>query len=103
MRHAFAVLALVALFAVPAMAYDGNVSKAALDKMGLSGMKTMSDTEGASIRGSGFALVFGFSNATGGSPDGYLRTSPPYPVAAGSNLSVGSGTFAFGGSIAFAQ
>ena len=101
MRHLVAVLALVALLAVPAMANDGNVSKSALEKMGLSSMKTMSDAEGALIRGSGFALAFGFSNATGGSPGGYLRTSPPHPVAAGLNLSVGSGNFAFGGSIAF--
>jgi hypothetical protein len=103
MRYVIAVLTLVALFAVPVMAYDGNVSKVALEKMGLSGMKTMSDADGALIRGSGFALVFGFSTATGGLPDGYLRTSPPYPVAAGVNLSVGSGSFAFGGSIAFAK
>jgi hypothetical protein len=103
MRYVIAVLALVALLAVPAMAYDGNVSQTTLAKMGLSGMKTMSDADGALIRGSGFALVFGFSNATGGSPDGYFRTSPPYPVAAGVNLSVGSGSFAGGASIAFTK
>jgi hypothetical protein len=101
MRHVIAVLALVALFAVPAMAYDGNVSKAALEKMGLSGMKTMSDADGALIRGSGFAVAFGFSYATGGLPSGYLRTSPPYPIAAGVNLSVGSGSFAGGASVGF--
>jgi hypothetical protein len=103
MKYIVFTLVLVMLFAVPAMAGNGNVSKGTLEKMGLSAMKTMTDVEGASIRGSGFALAFGFSNATGGFPSGYFRTSPPNPVAAGVNLSVGSGVFAGGGSIAFTK
>ncbi len=100
MRYVLAVLALVALFAVPAMAYDGNVSKAALEKMGLSAMKTITDSEGALIRGSGFARAFGFSFASGGVPDAYGFSTP---VKSGFSFSSGSGGFTGGGSIAFTK
>ncbi len=91
MRYVIFALALVALFAVPAMAYDGNVSKVTLEKMGLSAMKTMTDVEGASVRGRGFALAFGFSYATGGLPDGYLRTQSSASRGSGSKLIRGIG------------
>jgi hypothetical protein len=103
MRCVLLSLVLVALVAGPAMADNRNVPSSTLSKMGLASMTPVSDAAGVGIRGRGFALAFGFSRATGGSPDGYLSTSPPQPVAAGFNLSVGTGTFALGGSIAFTK
>ncbi len=47
MRCVLLALVLVALFAGQAMADNGNVPNATMDKMGLSGMKTMTDVEGA--------------------------------------------------------
>jgi hypothetical protein len=54
MKYVLPILALVALFAGQAMAGDGNVSQDMLAKMGLSGMQTMSDTQGSAVRGMGF-------------------------------------------------
>jgi hypothetical protein len=45
----FALLA--ALSSAPALAADGKVLHSSLAKMGLSGMKRMTDRDGASIRG----------------------------------------------------
>jgi len=104
MRYILLTLALVALFAVQAMANDGNVSNVTLEKMGLSAMKTMTDIEGALVRGKGYAMVWSSSYASGGLLDVKVRTSPPYskPVSV-STFSLGSGGFAFGGAIAFAK
>ncbi|HEY4759430.1 MAG TPA: hypothetical protein VIH42_02500 [Thermoguttaceae bacterium] len=103
MRYVLLTLALVALFVGQAVANDGNVSKATLEKMGLSAMKTMTDADATSIRGSGFAIAWGHSTAAGGLTRSYVSTSPPAPVAAGFKISVGSGVFAGGGSIAFTK
>lgn len=61
-----ALVALVALAAAPALAGDGQVSGKQLAALGLSGMKSMSDTQGMTVRGqssnaksSGSSLVFG--------------------------------------------
>jgi hypothetical protein len=47
------VAAVVGLFAGTAVASNGRVSERCLAKMGLSGMKTLSDEQGSQIRGAG--------------------------------------------------
>jgi hypothetical protein len=93
MKTLLSVAALVVLAAAPAMAGDGRVSHQSLAKMGLSGMQTMSDAQGMSVRGTSVAVVFGISHATisgeGGSAsstNGYFAAG--HHSASGANLSV---------------
>jgi hypothetical protein len=51
MKVLFGLAAVVAFSAVSAMAGEGRVSNNALANMGLSGMKSMTDTQGMHIRG----------------------------------------------------
>ncbi len=57
MKNVLLTLALVALFAAPAMAANGNLSNDMLSKMGLSGMQTMSDAQGTAVRGMGWVYA----------------------------------------------
>ena len=57
MKNVFLTLALVALFAAPAFAANGNLSNDMLSKMGLSGLQAMSDAQGTAVRGLGFVSV----------------------------------------------
>lgn len=63
---ALVLMVLVAVFASPALAGDGQVSGNQLAALGLSGMEPMSDTQAMAVRGqssnaksSGSSLVFG--------------------------------------------
>jgi len=129
MKYLLMTLAVVMMFAGPALAADhGNLSQSQLAKMGLSGMNAMSDTQGTAVRGMGFSLAFGASYAhiqkedpaSAGSINGYLAVdkSRGSTLAGGANLSVAgivnveSGrhtevnatvVFAGGGSIAFTK
>jgi len=51
MKTLVAFAFLVSLSSAPALAADGKVSHSSLAKMGLSGMKQMTDRQGSSIRG----------------------------------------------------
>jgi hypothetical protein len=62
MKSLFALAAVVALSAAPALAADGHVSNPSLAKMGLSSMKAITDVQGMSIRGLAIAVVSGDSN-----------------------------------------
>ncbi len=62
MKSLFALAAVVALTAAPALAADGHVAKKSLANMGLSGMKAMTDAQGMSLRGLSIAVVSGDSN-----------------------------------------
>lgn len=81
-------------FAGQAVAADGNVSNGMLADMGLSGIQTMSDTQGDQIRGKGYASVWGGGYAAvhgAASANGYVATSSNHhssSLAAGANLSV---------------
>jgi len=57
MKYLLMIIAVVMIFAAPVLANDGNVSNDTLAKMGLSGMNAMSDAQGTSVRGMGFAYV----------------------------------------------
>jgi len=80
------------LSAAPALAGDGQVSHKSLAKMGLSGMQTMSDSQGQQIRGLSVAVAAGGSIATihgeGGSAtsvNGYFAAG--HHSASGNNVS----------------
>jgi hypothetical protein len=62
MKSLFALAAVVALSAAPALAAEGHVTNPSLAKMGLSGMKAITDVQGMSIRGLSIAVVSGDSN-----------------------------------------
>lgn len=84
-------LAVVALMASGAFA--GEISQAALNDMGLSGMQQMSDDEGMAVRGK-WALVWGqgTANVIGGTTEttGYAAGTDIFNVngAAGANVAV---------------
>lgn len=82
-------------------ANPGQVSQDTLSKMGLADLQPMSDVQGTSVRGSGFAAVGGYSFATSGggvpvfgtnasSGNGYIAVSGPRnnALAAGGSVSV---------------
>jgi hypothetical protein len=62
MRRFIFVACVLALTAAPALAGDGQVSKATLSRMGLSAMKVVSDQEGMQIRGTSIAVTFSVSS-----------------------------------------
>jgi hypothetical protein len=63
MKSLYALAAIVALSAVPAFAGEGQVSSKSLANMGLTGMKTMNDAQGKTVRGLSVAIVSGQSMA----------------------------------------
>ena len=69
MRYAFSVslvAVLVCLLAAPALAGDGYIPRSTLNRLGLGGMRTVSDAEGMQVRGmSGCARVMGISVVSG--------------------------------------
>jgi hypothetical protein len=127
MKYLLMILAVVMIFAAPALAADqGNLSQNAMAKMGLSGISVMSDVQGTSIRGMGFSKAWGSSWAGvkgAGSDNAYFAVDKGKKgsLAGGLNLSIaGKGTlnaglaagdialgsrivFAGGGSIAFTK
>jgi hypothetical protein len=109
MKYLLVLLAVLGLFAGQAMAADGNVSNNTLAKMGLS-MNTMSDDQGASVRGTGFGVILGASiagvqtnGALAGSVNGYLgvdkgghiKMSGSNQSYASSSVTTGVGFFAW--------
>jgi hypothetical protein len=56
MKTLIAFAFVLALSSVSALAADGKVSHSSLSKMGLSGMRQMTDREGSSIRGQAAVL-----------------------------------------------
>jgi hypothetical protein len=113
MKYVLLTLAVVALFAGQALATDGNVSQNMLSKMGLSGMKVMSDTQGTAIRGMGFVAVSGSSTVRLGfnvATDNYIASGHCFAVGgtvrvlgAGLNTTIGPWVATAGGAIAVAH
>jgi hypothetical protein len=64
MKSLIAFASVVALSVVPAFAAEGQVSHQSLNKMGLSGMKAMTDAQGTQIRGLSIAVVAGGTKTT---------------------------------------
>ena len=60
------VLCVVLAAGFASAANPGQVSQNTLSKMGLADLQPMSDVQGTSVRGSGFASVSGYSTASSG-------------------------------------
>jgi hypothetical protein len=82
MKYLLMTLAVVMICAGPVLASDGNLSKAQLAKMGLSGMAVMSDDQGTAVRGMGYQPTRSFqgSVAFGAS---YAKVTKDDPMSAG--------------------
>jgi hypothetical protein len=92
MKSLLGMAAVVAFSVVPALAGEGRVSDQSLAKMGLSGMKAMSDVQGMQFRGLSVE-VGGFSSATISGVGGSASSVNFYGAtgkhsASGENLSV---------------
>ena len=93
-----AVVCLSLAAGVASAASPCQIPDATLASFGLSGMQRMTDVEGANIRGTGFAVVFG-SGAVN-----YFVPATHFAVSPGGFVLVPSGSgIAGGGAIAFAR
>jgi hypothetical protein len=63
MKTLFGAVSVIALCLSPVVAGEGNLSDQSLARMGLSGMKSLSDTQGMQLRGLS-AQAGGFSSTT---------------------------------------
>jgi hypothetical protein len=89
MKTLLSVASVLVLAAAPALAGDGQVSQKSLNKMGLSGMQTMTDSQGHQIRGLSIAVVGGGSIAFIGTRDGGAASVNTY-FAAGKHSATGN-------------
>jgi hypothetical protein len=89
MRHLLCLICVIGLSAAPALAGDGHVSHHSLAKMGLSGMRVMSDGQGMQIRGTSVAVATGSSFATISGLGGSAHSTNSYS-AAGANVAFGN-------------
>jgi hypothetical protein len=92
MKSLLAFASVVAFSVAPAFAGQGQVSDQSLAKMGLSGMKAISDAQGMQIRGLSIAVVSGGSGAHlpgagAGSSFFAAGSGPGYHSAEGSSSS----------------
>jgi hypothetical protein len=103
MRRFVSLACVFALAAAPALAGDGLVPTRSLARMGLGGMKVVSDQEGLQVRGMSFA--FASSVAFGGTT--VLSINSPVSIgnhfAFSANVVIGSGSFAGGAASASAH
>ena len=89
MKTVFAFASLVALSAGSAFAADGQVADQTLNKMGLGGMKVMSDEQGMQVRGMALVSVSGYSAAHNHNAETYNQYSASgFRHADGSSYSI---------------
>jgi hypothetical protein len=88
MKTLLSIASVLVLSAAPALAGDGQVSHKSLAKMGLSGMQTMTDSQGMKIRGTSIAVAAGGSIAFIGTKGGGAASVNTY-FAAGSHSASG--------------
>jgi hypothetical protein len=99
MKRASMVAVLVALFATPLLADEGQVPQATLQALGLRGMQTMTDAEGKQVRGKVTFLSFSSTSLLVGQL--YNGELPPNPgvnfvLASSANSASGSSDTASG-------
>jgi hypothetical protein len=102
MIRRIALLSLLFLLAGPLYAGDGRVPAGTLAKMGLQGMRPITDSQGMAIRGT-FALAFSSSHVTGGTTTTIVNIPFGQHFAVSATFASGSGLFAGGGAIARAN
>jgi len=88
MKTLLSIASVLVLSAAPAFAGEGQVTKQSLAKMGLSGMQTMTDSQGQQVRGLSIAVVSGGSIAFIGTKGGGAASVNTY-FAAGSHSASG--------------
>src|SRR5580658_127262 len=81
MKTLLSIASVLVLAASPAFAGEGQVSKQSLAKMGLSGMQTMTDSQGQQIRGLSIAVASGGSIAFIGGEGGGAASVNTYFAA----------------------
>jgi hypothetical protein len=89
MKILLGIASVIAFSVAPALAGEGRVSDQSLAKMGLSGMKAMSDAQGMHVRGLSIAVVGGISTATIHGSGG-TATSTNFYFAAGKHSATGN-------------
>jgi hypothetical protein len=92
MKSLLSLASVLVLSAAPALAGDGQVSSQSLAKMGLSGMHSMTDSQGQQVRGLSIAVAAGGSIAFIGVNNGGAASVNTYFAAgkhsaSGDNLS----------------
>ncbi len=90
MKVLLAFASVVLFSAASAFAADGQVSQNSLAKMGLSGMKAMSDVDGMQLRGLSIAVVSGYSSAHVNDGEGNGASSYNSYFAAGHHSASGA-------------
>ncbi len=94
----FFLASLTALFllsAAPAFAGDGSLDQGSLSRMGLGGMKALSDHDGMAIRGQ-FAIAYSTSFNTKGTTYTIINQPVGNHFAISATVSVGGGLFSGG-------
>jgi hypothetical protein len=99
MKTLLSIASVLVLSAAPALAGQGHVSSQSLAKMGLSGMQTMSDAQGMSIRGTSIAVVSGSSHAFINGEGGGANSSNSYFAAGHHSASGANVSFAVAGDV----
>jgi hypothetical protein len=87
--------ALFVLSVAPAYAGDGSLDQSSLSRMGLAGMKTLSDHDGMAIRGQ-FAIAYSSSFNTKGTTYTIINNPIGQHFAISATVSVGGGLFSGG-------
>jgi hypothetical protein len=103
MKILLALASVVGLSVAPAFAGDGQISNRSLARMGLPGMKALSDTEGLSIRGTSIAIAGSHAFVSGGTTISIINHPVGQHFAISVTIAVGGGAFAAGGAFATAH
>jgi hypothetical protein len=103
MKILIALTSVVGLSVAPVFAGEGQISNRSLTRMGLPEMKTLSDTEGLSIRGTSFAIAGSYAFVSGGTTIPIVNHPVGQHFAISVTIAIGGGAFAGGGSFATAH
>jgi hypothetical protein len=95
MKFFLASLSALFLVVTPAFAGDGSLDQSSLSRMGLAGMKTLSDHDGMAIRGQ-FAIAYSSSFNTKGTTYTIINNPIGQHFAISATVSVGGGLFSGG-------
>ena len=98
MKTLLSIASVLVLSAAPAFAGEGQISKQSLNKMGLSGMQTMTDSQGQQVRGLSVAVAAGGSIAFIGGEGGGAASVNTYFAAGHKTASGDNVSFAADGS-----
>jgi hypothetical protein len=93
MRRFVVFACALALLSAPALAADGQVSKSSLERMGLGGMKVVSDQDGLQVRGTSIAIAFSEASGT-------IIWSVNSPVSIGSHFAFSASVGVSGNTLA---